>query len=401
MAVNRRWRELVITSPLCWTHVDIGSNIYQNVMSSFLRSGPTQLVDVTIDFRAMMANGVSMEVACAATMKHHKQIRSLEVLNIPHWRQLAYFLEIWKRNRITTPNLKTISISSASRDLKPESITLNVFPQYDSHWPGAASVESLTLSSFNPFVLPSLKNLTFLELSTAGAPTNIFGHIFLASPLIETLVVHQYETDDFQDDSPNYSISAQSLRYLGVGSSRISLFDGPPRDDFSMLSAPNLEGMDILHCRWAARFQHPTKFPKLRRLRIHEFEYDSMDFLSSLPPRVTLEIAQMPSATIYVEHILKLANLERIVWTFEDRIYGFKVRSNFKMLWNMVRVIKEAVKSPTIMDVPPGEEPPSDVLAILGPKFTVCTSSGWQPWLLKHGSLHYGVDTNSESFSSS
>lgn len=392
MAVSSRWRELVIKNPLCWTHVNIGSNIYPTVMSSFTRSGPAQLVDVTMDFHTMTANDVSVQEACSVTMKHHNQIRSLEVLNLPHWMTFAYFLEIWKRNGTTTPNLKIISIAAAHRHSNLEDITLRVFPKDDNKWLGAISVECLTLMFFNPFVLPRMKNLKFLEMSTVGVPNNVLGHIFDASPLLETLVLHQYEAHGHQNHSTNHPIIAPSLRYLAIGNSKKCLSVEHTRDDFSRLSIPNLEGLEVLHCKWCTRrFQHLGNLPKLRRIRMREFDYRDIEFLASLPPTVTLEIVRMPTTSFDVPEVLNLSNLACIIWSFEDRTYGFEARTSFRGIWDIVRGTRQRANAPTIMVIPPGREPPNDVLAILGSNFVMRTSSKWEPWLLKNGGLDYDL----------
>lgn len=390
MAVCRGWQEIIIKNPLCWTHVEIGSNLHP-VASPFLRSGSTQLVSTTMDFRTLAANNISVEDACALTMKHHTQLRGLDVI-VTHWAQISYFLEIWKRNQIATPHLKSISVTGIDPDFQPRSFTPTAaWPKYDNDWPGAARVESLTLFSFNLFALPAFKNLRFLEISITGVPTDILQHIFEASPLIETLIVRQYYILSNQDSSTQTEIRAPALRFLGIGLSEKLLW-AAEFDDFFDMIAPNLEGLDVQLCQWCNTGVNSrlTNSPKFRRLRVREeLKHRNLEFLKTLPSTLSLEIVRMPTSPATIEGIFRLSNLEQIIWSLAEGIYEDEVEQ-WKNFWQIVRMRKLSARSPMIIDVPVGANPPVDVFHMLGSTVTLrLKAKKWDTWLLGHEGIEY------------
>lgn len=200
------------------------------------------------------------------------------------------------------------------------------------------NLQSLILEKFSFQGFLPLPCLTFLRVDRLNTRMEDLQNLLDSCPLLETLIIRQFEmTLPFAENSGR-KIIAPSLRSLAVN------FDDSHLADcgcfLPLLSAPNLEYLEVAHL-WNymtthhdSLFSQMTQSPKLRTLHIHSdsiWERD-MSFLSSLSAATDLHIHSiaLPATLTALSYIFVSTNLKSVTLNlnYESFHHFFNYPSN-------------------------------------------------------------------------
>ncbi|KAJ3507864.1 hypothetical protein NLJ89_g6065 [Agrocybe chaxingu] len=318
--VCRRWRDLILHSPLLWTDIFISTSSLSNASIFFERS-QTALIDVTC---SSVVNGHSAHTAYISMIsstiaRHISRLRSLDI-DVSEPSEVTYIFLQWKD--LEAPNLKSLHICSTPypymtflTSYEPE----NEFPS----WIVANALSSIRLEGIESQHFPPLPSLTSLDLDKTKLCPQQFCNILNNCPRLENLVIRRFgsphELLDWEIPYTQPLMEAQSLRSLAIN------IENDHTDTCAcalpFLSMQNLQYLEVSYY-WshftdhhASILSHWKNLPKLQTLRIHSISFwaNDMSFLAALPNTTVLEIVGFPKSenTVLLE-ILNLSNLRSI-----------------------------------------------------------------------------------------
>ncbi|CAA7258686.1 unnamed protein product [Cyclocybe aegerita] len=317
--VCRRWRDLILHSPLLWTDIFISTTPLINASIFFERS-QTALIDVTFSSYTGDNTNADHDYTIYSTVaKHISRIRSLSIDVIGPSDYYPFFLP-WKG--LEAPTLKSLHIRSCfdgSTRFLTSYETDNELPV----WIVANALHSVKLEGFESRHFPPLPSLTSLDLDKAKLCPGQFCHILNNCPLLEYLVIHHFGSPDGERDREGRSVpqfvEAPSLRSLAINIEN-------DHTDTCACALPSLSMKNLQYLEVSFYWSHFTdhhasilsqwkNLTKLKTLRIHSISFwaNDMSFLAALPNTTVLEIVGFPkSENTALLEILNLSNLRSI-----------------------------------------------------------------------------------------
>ncbi|KAF8905519.1 hypothetical protein CPB84DRAFT_1620037, partial [Gymnopilus junonius] len=322
-AVCRRWRNLVLDTPLLWTSIYIPSAVS---FSFFERSQPA-LIDVCLNSisSGIQADSDLLSRTSEAIANHISRVRSLKV-HVWESKEVYAVFHAWKD--LEAVNLKNLTISSFNGSLNPPNTF--PFPVFSSptftkfsFWQGGKSLSSLKLEGFGYQEFAPLPNLTSLEIDRLNTTPTEFRDLLTSCPLLDKLIIHHFGAPSYTTESspPNQEIDASSLRIFAVK------IDSGHFEDCTcvlpILSLQNLEYLEVVF-PWTISDPHLSlitsqwkKLPNLRKFVIRgpSIWANDISFLSDLPKSTELEIMNFPvDAEVALTYVLNLSNLKSLIF---------------------------------------------------------------------------------------
>ncbi|PPQ97078.1 hypothetical protein CVT26_001261 [Gymnopilus dilepis] len=384
--VCRRWRNLVINTPLLWALILISSDTSFDCFKNFERSQPA-LVDVSFDSFTSSADSNLFAQTSDAIAQHIARVRSLKI-RVWASQEIYTIFESWKN--LEAPNLESLEISVSSWAFNspltfPSPTFSSASSKKSPFWRGGKSLRSLKLDGFSYQEFGPLPSLTSLDLDKLNASPQEFQDILTICPLLAKLVVRQYGGPSHAPQNLDHirEIDASSLRRLAVKIGDDHYYEECPCA-LPFLSMANLEYLEIINSgavsdsHFIAISKQWKSLPRLKRLIIRGSSIWETDtsFLSCLPRTTTLEVISFPRvAHDALATILTLSNLNSLIFDLS----GTSARClNAQTFSEVVAKQQIELRCPTIVKLPRSIEiDPTwiDLQATLGDRFSVVKPS--------------------------
>lgn len=233
-SVCRSWRSVGINAPQLWTSILVSPKLPLVISELFFNRSGTCLVDVTLEFLHVYDVGDT----------YIRQATQLVASHLLRTRALAATFRFMSAFDIAAHAFATVS----TPNLQSAALTLLYGhpwnPPADGHSSILANAGHLKLQGICLRCAPPLKNLTHLDICGFNPTRLEFSMLFTDCPLLETLVLHDFECCQSDESEVSSPIVAPSLRTLAISFGLEHVESSCPCP-FALLSTPKLEYLEI------------------------------------------------------------------------------------------------------------------------------------------------------------
>ncbi|KAF8807340.1 hypothetical protein BYT27DRAFT_7138055 [Phlegmacium glaucopus] len=379
--ICRRWRDIVICSPLLWTDIFFPTNPNYDTLISFERSCPAP-INVSFDsVSCRLYDDGALPSFAQALIRHNSRLRSLSI----SVQRMTDMREFWG----TLESLEALHLQALSIQLYQS--TCDAIVGSTSHtplWRGGGLVRSVRVVGLCFRCLPLLVGLTKLEIGHVELNSRDLQTLLNNHPSLSTLVIGRFGApihfgETLPDQSHPAQVLAPSLRSLAIyidDSHSSECTCGLP-----WLVMDKLEYLEIMLPLYMFTTHHASilsrlkSVPLLRKLRIyglvdHLLVFDKT-FFSSLPKSIDLEFVYYPASTSpALSEILALPYLHSISFDLTSR-HSSQLGRHLDLDDFVGAVPRTQLKSPLVVHLPITENTVKldEIKAVHGDKLSIHT----------------------------